>query len=88
MKAIFKYQLEVTGRQAINMLAGAEILTVQVQHGVLCMWALVDPANDYEKRYIAIYGTGNPVPLYPGRYISTVQQANGSLVWHVFEGGA
>ena len=66
---------------------GAEILSVQVQADVLCLWALVDPDAKLQKRVIEILGTGNPIDV-PGvthKFIGTVQMRGGSLVWHVFE---
>lgn len=65
----------------------AEILSVGWQGPnihELQIWALVDPAAEYEQRKIAIYGTGNPVPEESGEFIGTVIQP-GLFVWHVFE---
>lgn len=83
---IWKYQLEITDDQVISMPTGAEILTVQMQNGKPCLWALVDP-NEETKTYrlIQIYGTGNPIPDGNRRYISTIQIFNGDLIFHVFE---
>ena len=58
-------------------------LTVQMQHGVLVLWALVDPLQPKEQRTINIFGTGGPAPD-TGVYIGTVQ--DGGMVWHVFQG--
>jgi hypothetical protein len=55
-----------------------------MQHGVPCLWALVDPEQDYTDRTIDIIVTGHDiVDLFTRTYIGTVQQ--GPLVWHVFE---
>ena len=85
---IWKYQLEVTDGQNISMPKGAEILTVQVQDGSPCLWALVDPKAETEIRFIEIFGTGNPVLSDIGasrKYISTFQMLEGRLVLHAFE---
>lgn len=83
---IWKYPLEVTDRIALAMPPAAQLLTVQMQHGKCCLWALVDETKkDTETRRIAIYGTGNPMPDDPGRYIATFQAAGGDLVFHAFE---
>lgn len=83
---IWKYPLEVIDRQAITMPPGAKLLTVQMQYGKCCLWALVDETkNDTAARRIAIYGTGNPMPDSPGEYIATFQMLNGKLVFHAFE---
>lgn len=83
---IWKYPLEVTDRLALTMPPGAKFLTVQVQHGKCCLWALVDETKkDTDTRRIAIYGTGNPMPDEPGTYIATFQMMGGDLVFHAFE---
>lgn len=86
-KVIYKYPLEVTDRQAIEMPKGAKILSVQVQSRVPCLWALVDAnTNESEKVIIRTVGTGHAV--YDGgrklEYIGTYQLMNGSAVFHVF----
>ena len=83
---IWKYPLEVTDRLALTMPPDAKFLTVQMQHGKPCLWALVDETKrDTATRRIAIYGTGNPMPDEPGTYIATFQMMGGDLVFHAFE---
>ena len=84
MRTIWKFGLEVTGRQSVTMPADAEILSVQVQAGVPCLWALVSPDAPGVPRTVDTYGTGHPVDGNPGRYIGTYQLSNGGLVFHVF----
>ena len=82
---IWKYPLEVTDLTALAMPPGI-LLTVQMQHGKPCLWALVDETKkDTDTKRIAIYGTGNPMPDDPGRYIATFQVMGGDLVFHAFE---
>jgi hypothetical protein len=70
----------------IEMPEGAEILTVQTQHGEPCIWALVNPAAKKEKRYFWVFGTGHNVPVEAERkYIGTFQLEGGALVFHLFE---
>lgn len=87
-KSIWKYQLKALDWQEVEMPAEAEILTVQNQNEVACLWALVNPNGDKaEKRQIEIFGTGHPVPCDMGvsrKYISTFQIESG-LVFHAFE---
>jgi len=80
---IYTYQLELTDTQTIEMKMGAEILTVQAQDGILCIWALVNPKLSNVKRTFEIIGTGNPFYITKFKYISTAQM-NG-FVWHIFE---
>lgn len=86
MRTIYKYALKVTDTQEIRMPAGAEFLTAQMQHGRLCVWAIVDPSRKDELEYFIICGTGHPLPDKPRflQYLATVQDAGGSLIWHVF----
>jgi hypothetical protein len=83
---IWKWTLEVTDRQQLQIPGGAKMLTVQVQHGMPQLWALVDEKAPLITRTIATYGTGNPLPDgYPGEYVGTYQFGGGALVFHVFE---
>lgn len=84
MKAIWKYPLAVTDEQTVNMKQGAEILCVQVQDGVPCLWAVIDDVLPGRLRSFRLYGTGHPVDDL-GRYVGTFQLHGGSLVFHLFE---
>jgi len=84
---IYKYPLNIDDEQEVSMPLGAEILTVQLQHGRPHLWAVVDDEQpNMCARKLVIIGTGNPMPEV-GRYINTFQSVNGgfTLVWHVFE---
>lgn len=85
---IWKYPILTTDWQEIHIPRGADILTVQVQHGDACLWARVNPAQPPESRMIEVFGTGHEIHKDMGverRYIGTYQLANGDLVFHVFE---
>jgi hypothetical protein len=83
---IWKFQLEVTDVQEIDMPKGAKILHAGIQgtSGVY-LWATVDTEAVTEKRRFRIYGTGNPTNLGKTmhEYIFTVQAP--PFVWHIFE---
>ncbi len=87
MKTIWKYQLAVGAENRFGMPRGAEVLTVQIQHGQICLWAIVDYEARQEERAFHVAGTGHELPSTVGHvnYIGTVQEAHGQLVWHVFE---
>lgn len=94
MKKIYKYPLELTDFQEVDMPEGAEILSVQTQYAPfgsplkehLCMWAMVDTDKPVQTRRIRIFGTGNPMTYeHELKFIDTVQMSNHALVWHVFE---
>jgi hypothetical protein len=87
MKTIWKFKLQTTDEQQILMPKGSEILTVQIQDGEPCIWAMINEPNaEAEKRYIEVFGTGNPILSHgPRKYIGTYQLRGGALVFHVFE---
>jgi hypothetical protein len=85
---IYKYELELTDHQNIQLPIGAEILTVGNQNELVCLWALIDPVAEKEFRQIEIFGTGMPILSDMGtsrEYISTFQMDGGKLVLHAFE---
>ena len=87
-KVIWKFKLEITGTQKIEMPIGADILTVQTQGGKAYFWALVDPALEKEIRTFEVFGTGHPIMYGRGVsriHIETCQLGEGSFVFHVFE---
>jgi len=86
-QTIWKYPLQLTDVQLIEMPVGADILSVANQHNELCLWARVNPLADVAKRnrMIAIVGTGKPAPdPDSAEFIGTVLTHGGDLVWHVF----
>ena len=83
---VWKYELQLTDTQLVDMPKGAELLSVANHRGVLCLWAKVDADQEMETRYIEIIGTGNPMPQDMGgdrRFIGTA--VIDPFVWHVFE---
>ena len=65
---------------------GAEILTIQIQDGIPCLWALVDPDQKTESKTIIVLGTGDTISkLDRKEYIGTYQERQGMFVWHAFE---
>lgn len=88
MQTIYKYPLKVADRQTISLLKNSQILTIQNQKGIPCLWALVDPDElEFEERVIYTYGTGHKIEISEDEinYIGTYQLAGGDLVFHVFE---
>ena len=84
MEKIYKYILAVTDEQVIYLPQGATLLTVQVQHGVPCLWAKVNPDSPNEEHRIIIKGTGHSLEEV-GEYLGTFQLYSGELVFHAFE---
>ena len=85
-KQIWKDQLNTTDIQQVEMPADAEILTIQVQYDVPCIWALVSPDAPRQNFTFEIFGTGHNVPENAERrYIGTYQHRSGMLVFHCFQ---
>ena len=93
MKTIWKYEIHTTDCQDIEMPMEAQILTVQVQNGEPCLWALIDPDQKRGIRQIRIIGTGHiiekPMSIDNSidEYLGTYQLRDGALVFHVFDKG-
>lgn len=85
MKTIWKTKLQLVDRQTIELPAGHVILSVMNQRGDLVLYAEVNPEAEQKANVeIAIYGTGNPMPDSPGRFVGTATTHNEELVWHVY----
>lgn len=89
-KFIWKYELQTTDESVIELPKNAEILTLQAQRDVPCIWALVDPNKEKEKRYFETYGTGHPFAVNASmfsirKYIGSYQLLGAELIFHVFE---
>ena len=86
MLTIFKYRLELSSRQYIEVPCDAEFLTVQLQRGEICLWAVVDPGKVNVSQEFVIRGTGHPLPdksFEILQFLGTVQTQD-AYVWHVF----
>jgi hypothetical protein len=67
------------------MPAGAQPLTVQIQNGAPCLWAVVDPNAPLVLRQFRMLGTGHAFPEQQfEQYIGTFPLAGGQLVFHLF----
>lgn len=88
MRQIWKFPL-APDQIFIEIPKGAEILTVQVQHGAPCIWAIVNPLEEKEKKQIRIIPTGVDIEgdtkglKYYGTF--QIQTQRGLLIFHVFE---
>jgi hypothetical protein len=85
MKTIWKYPFSVADRFTLSMPEGAQILHVDLQSGIPCLWALVIPERPPTEVGFRVFGTGHPFLGGLGAnlvHVGTFQQ--GPLVWHVF----
>lgn len=84
MKRIYKYKLNTREGRLTPLPTGAAILTIAMQHNMLCLWAIVDMSVTTEtRRDIRVIGTGWDIDDPVGTYLATVQ--DGGYVWHIFE---
>ena len=83
---IYKYEIEVTDQQTLQLPQQAEILSIQLQDGKIVLWALVDDKCELIKdnRFIECYGTGHEIDdASELLFLDTIQYRGG--VWHFFE---
>lgn len=85
MKTIWKYPLLISDRVTLDMPMDAQVLTVQVQHDIACLWVLCDSNQSLVTRHFKVIGTGHPIPANIMEYVGTFQIEEGALVFHVFE---
>ena len=85
-RKVYRYQLPINGVVEIEMKVGAKILCVQFKRMELCIWALVNPDEDDEKRIFRLAGTGHDIGYVDPLYIGTVQHdLDDIVIIHVFE---
>jgi hypothetical protein len=83
MNSVWKYPLDMEINE-LEMPIGAQVLTVREQHGMGCLWALVNPDREKEIRTFRVVGTG--WTCEDGLdYQGSFHLSGGSLVFHVFE---
>ena len=82
---IWKFALVITDEQIVEMPAEGKILYVNMQANTLNLWAQVNTEAERTVRTIRIFGTGNPMPDDPGRYIGTFMLKSDALVFHAYE---
>lgn len=86
MKTVYKYQLKTTGEQFVDLPKNAEILSIQTQNNIPCIWVKVDTSEVlHNRRGFITIGTGEPLPENPIKYIGTYHLSSGQFIFHVFE---
>lgn len=85
----FNADLQQGDEVHIEMPKGAEVLSLQVQHGSAVLWAMVNPDERIkkERRRFKWVPTGGEVPRGGRFFVGTVQLEGGALVFHLFEIG-
>lgn len=83
-RTIYKYPLQFEPRQQVRMPADAGLLSVEMQRGDICIWAMVDLERDLEPRTFILAATGEEFDADGLFYVGTVQPSE-RLVFHLFE---
>lgn len=63
-KQIWKYEISPSNT-TIKMPKHAEVLSVQEQNGLTCIWVLINPKNESKDYFFEIFATGQPIPTNP-----------------------
>ena len=85
MRTIYKYPIEITDSQEIEMPISAEPIHAGLDpQGTPCVWAKVRTDNKKDSVTIYVVGTGNPIPRMARKHIGSFNQ--GPFVWHIFIG--
>lgn len=86
MREIWKYPLG-TGENRLIVIAmptGSQVLTAQMQDGIACVWAIVNPRAEKVPVRFRVFGTSIPIHDLAGwRFVNTVQEDE--YVWHIFQ---
>lgn len=82
--SVWKFPFDATNRVEIEMPAGSQFLSVQIQDGRTTLWALVQTGEPLVKRHLLIRGTGYDATGV-GRFVGTCQMYAGAFVLHAFE---
>ena len=84
-RAVWKWPIQFADEFTLSMPVDATVLTVAMQGGHPCIWALVSVDAPMAVRTFHLYGTGHNVLAGPERYIGTFQTPGAGLVFHLFE---
>ena len=83
---VLKYELNVVGQFTLTVPKVFQPLTIQLQRGVPCLWALVNLGHGTQEVNFRMVGTGQDIgdkDLINHTYLGTVQEQLG-FVWHYF----
>lgn len=84
--SVWKFDAPVDDNIAISMPYGARILCVQMQGDEPKIWAEVEVDEDEKELRTFIWrGTGHLIDDRRKKYIGTIQQFGGGLIFHLFE---
>ena len=84
-KIIYKYPLDFTYPQSIDVLFFADILYVDSQRNTPTIWAIID-TDDKSTIEVDVYiiSTGQAFDASNKLYVGSCITENGLFVWHIF----
>ena len=83
-KTIWKFPFKLADVVNIEMPAGAEVVSIQMQGKTPCVWAIVNPDSPLVTKSFAVVGTGHTIPSYVDDYSHKETLIDGDSVWHIF----
>jgi hypothetical protein len=83
---VLRYELGINVTP-IELPVGTQIVHIGIKDSIRAvqMWALVPDAEECEKRFFQVFGTGWPIDVPWARHVGTAFAEGGTYVWHVFE---
>jgi 3-oxoacyl-(acyl-carrier-protein) synthase len=86
MKSIYKYELDITDSQILDLPVGSKLLSVANQNNKIVLYALVNVDVTFKKSHTIItHGTGHQAnDVDDATFLGTVLLHSGQLVFHVF----
>lgn len=85
---IWEFELRVDDALTIAMPQGSRLLSVQVQMGKPCLWAMVDPSRPRVSRRLAVRATGQSCDSLTHELVGFVGTFQlGGFVGHLFDLG-
>ena len=84
MKRILKFPLNSLGAQTNIVFAASELLSIQIQDGIVTLWVETDSDLSSTTHYHTfVVPTGRVFDSLDYKHFTTLQDANG-FVWHVY----
>lgn len=90
MAVILKYPLNIAIQQVVHLPVEAQILSIEVQNGGLCMWALCEDAAFRQTKAVEVVTVTTGMPGVPENiltthhFMGTKLLSNGGFVVHAF----
>lgn len=85
MITVWKYELNTNNNIVLEIPLGAELLDIQMQGNIPCIWVKVNTTEPLIHRTFRIVGTGHELPNTEIDYCGTFQMSDGMLIFHLFE---